>query len=523
MADSILTITEGPMGTGKSYRRCGDFILHDFLPDGVGVHWSNFPINVEQLAKLALKHHKIPVEETRRRVRRIPEDVFKTWCDDDMVEGPWSFFGDGSDDRPPLSGVLLAIDEAHHVVPHGHKPGLPRRKKWSEFVREVRHDGATVELISQNVDAIDQNLVKIAARRLRLSSRGTDRDPFFGIPYDSWYELRSKLAGYWTGVIIEREDRRTTGGWEEVRRKQIPLSPEVFDCYDSFAARAGVDEYGNQQKVQRQFERRSFIGLYRWFALKYMPELVSRSLMVVAFCWVCFGGLGAWGIERVINMAQETMYSTTGLERPQKAADVVDSEILEGFGEEEEHNTTAVSTGDVEIIPPVAATEVPIDEVVAVFEGSVYLSVGGEVGIGDRVPFGPMEGHTVVFVDRRQRTVRFDDGRILRLRKSGQRRGVVSDGNRYQTLLSDGRQIRRPEGSETEGSAGGGVSSGLDVGSGHATLGVPPGARDEGSVVGGLDGGHRQQLGVSGGNGRAGFGGASTDGTAAQRRAQRGW
>src|SRR5688500_7782343 len=95
--------TTGAPGTGKTYSRCARFLYDWWLPEETGVHWSNFPINVDAFAK------KFP--NANERIRIIPKEELAKWTACDGTHGPWDFFHEMD-----LQGAHIAIDECHNYL-----------------------------------------------------------------------------------------------------------------------------------------------------------------------------------------------------------------------------------------------------------------------------------------------------------------------------------------------------------------------------------------------------------------------
>jgi hypothetical protein len=106
-ARSVITLTTGPAGSGKTYVRCARFLVDEWLPERSGVHYSNFPVFREKVAEFVAKKLGKTAEEYLDRIQIIPESVLNGWVSGQS--GPWDYFKDKN-----LDGCHIAIDECHN-------------------------------------------------------------------------------------------------------------------------------------------------------------------------------------------------------------------------------------------------------------------------------------------------------------------------------------------------------------------------------------------------------------------------
>ncbi len=53
--NSVITITTGVPGAGKTYVRAARFLVDDFLINSNGIHISNFPLNIDAISETVYK------------------------------------------------------------------------------------------------------------------------------------------------------------------------------------------------------------------------------------------------------------------------------------------------------------------------------------------------------------------------------------------------------------------------------------------------------------------------------------
>lgn len=516
---SVIEITTGEPGTGKTYLRGAHWVATEFLPYQPGCHVSNFPLRVDKIDAYVRRRfgdgHRVT-----ERLKRIPDEVFAQWIvqddykDDDPdappVVGPWDLLGS---DGWPMAGTHLAVDEAHLVVP---KAGcLRRRRAWRKWLSEVRHSGITVEFITQAPDRMDKDIRDLVEVRRSLVRRATDRDPYFKIPFEDWYELKALITREWNPVVLEFERRKVDGAkWEVSNRRAVELSSVFYDLYDSFSTpHVLVDDNGEpdplaQQKGKREFQKRGTVGVLVWFFRRHWPSLAGRAVMVGVFIWLCLGGGLVWALNGFMDRMSKLSAPPTvqaentvanEIELPAVELSAEKSDIPEGMpsGEPSEFvglndafsaddvlyrlkkadgTTEDYTVGDfglllhgrevAEVEAEQRAYEAQVLEhelkAVRAFGGDLVMlgvnwaefASGERVTLGSQIRSGDYAGRRVQAVDFRGRNV------------------VLDDGSRLYVRVSDGRS-----GESLPGLPGGGVGS---QGGGAASRGggAAPGPRD---------------------------------------------
>lgn len=297
MSRSVAFITTATMGSGKTYARGPYFVVNEWIPFHQGIHVSNFPLDVEAIAEYCERRHGVPKEDTRRRLVVLPQSVVDSWSDElekgEVPEGPWTYFREND---VPLSGTHIALDEAHIFMPRGERSQIERRKYWRKWLSEIRHEGATVEFLTQDVESLDDQVVKRCDLRMSIISRVSDRDPFLRIPMADWYELKGKFTGEWNPIVGQHELRKTHKGWEEISVKNVELKSEYYRLYDSFSKPQDSKTRGAKGKHtdRHEFEKRSWPSLLWWFFRRNWGALVTRAALVMFLGWATVGGGGTF-------------------------------------------------------------------------------------------------------------------------------------------------------------------------------------------------------------------------------------
>lgn len=302
MANSVITLTTAPTGTGKTYVRCGRFLWDEWLKENEGVHYSNFPIRFEPwedewgrsgrgLVAEAVDRLGISEEEVRKRIQVIPPEETAKWERDSGEFGPWSTF-EGID----LDGAHIAIDESHIYWPA--KGAIKRCKALMEWIADVRHRGCTVEFITQNRMQVSPDLRRAINREIRLSRWDDKYEPVLGIRIGDYLEVLAAFTGQYRGIV--REDHLVPDGEKlsTVKSKNWDFDPFYFSLFNSHSAPAKGGKGGLGAKPPHV--RYRGLRIFRWFLLRNWFPLSWRSVAVVGFYWLVFAG-GAAGFVQGIQ------------------------------------------------------------------------------------------------------------------------------------------------------------------------------------------------------------------------------
>lgn len=290
--------TTGAPGTGKTYYRCARFVIDWWLPEEKGVHYSNFPINLDALQA------KYP--EAVERVHVIPEEELKAWMDFESGRGPWTYFN-GVD----IQGAHFALDECHLWLPRQGEGSQKNAKRWGDWLREIRHSQCTVEFLTQDPGQVHKVVEMLAAVRLQLVNPEDQRDPIFGVQLGDWAELRAYFTGSYEVTIWQLEQRRVLEKWIHGETQRFTLDPYYFQFYDSYNSSIKskkVDEDDEEVKAKptklREFQKRSRLGFWWWFFKRNAFRLASRVVAACVLLWLCFGGGLTQGISYFLEFVK---------------------------------------------------------------------------------------------------------------------------------------------------------------------------------------------------------------------------
>lgn len=270
---SVVTFTSGVSGSGKTYYRCAAFLVEEWLPLHDGVLISNYPINVENLVRDF-------GEEVRKRIEIIPDAILKEWREG--RSGPWDYLRDRN-----IQGCHIAIDEIHNYCPKTADAKI--RKKWMQFVGELRHTGATVEFLSQNEGKVAKELIAEAEIRYEIINGENFKLPILGYRMGDLYEFRAKLLGKYICPSFCREYTQASGDWVLQDEKTFYRLPKYFEYYNSYNAPSHGLAEGRRSEL-RPWEKYSWPMLFLWFLMTYYIRIGFHICCISVFAWAFFFG-----------------------------------------------------------------------------------------------------------------------------------------------------------------------------------------------------------------------------------------
>ena len=353
---ATVVLTTGVAGTGKSYRRAAVEIFN-FLLDGGGVHWSNFPLYPDKIARECASRTGKPAETYLRRIKLIPKAELDAWersfdrPQSHLCRGPFTYFKPipwdlwesgtleklshgwagrdfpetvvrfASDDGDWMAGVNLvgahiAIDECHNFCKASGSTPKHQREMWGQWLGEIRHIGATVEFLTQSPHKLAEEIVKEAEVRIDLLNVESERDPFFKIPMADWYEMKAGLVtGQYEAKVQMLERRCVEGRWVKHYSEFFRRDPFYFQFYNSYnkPQAGGV----NAPSKVYEFQKRSKKSLLVWFLKRNLWPVASRLLLAAFVLWLCFLGGGRFLFNRFVGVIQGVTVANTVVESPE--------------------------------------------------------------------------------------------------------------------------------------------------------------------------------------------------------------
>jgi hypothetical protein len=432
-----IIFTTGTPGAGKTYRRGPWFLVNELLPNTTYRYISNLPLKVEEIGEYLETTTGRPAEEFTSRIQGISQDDLTRW---EMGEsGPWETFPPGS-----LNGAHLALDECHRFCSTTSSAKL--RKQWATWLAEIRHEGATIEFITQAPSEVAKEIKNRAPLMIELVNDETRRDPIFKISGADWYELAAAFTHKYQPRVWEREKRNEGGKWKLTHEEAFNLEPKLFPLYDTHSPKFQGGKSGSAEK--HQFEMRSWIGVLWWFVrrniFKRRPLMMIAGIMVAAF--LLNGGAG-WtfskGYEALMSLLGRSM-NMEAQKSPTGSADVKTAPLgsrppvlepgsvvrlagappryevatsqpwLRGYTTRPAYDvaTYQAATRAAEAASQKAEAEA---QLVLVSSDSIMLADGTIVAVGESVPSGRLKGKKLLSTTTRAAT--FEDKTVVMLRR----------------------------------------------------------------------------------------------------------
>lgn len=428
---AVIQMTVGTPGSGKSYCRAARFLVDEYLPETDGRHISNFPVNRDEIADWMHDVHGVPLHETLERIEVIPPDVVRQW--EDEVSGPWEYFADRD-----LQGTHLALDEAHRMLSREHSKEY--RKQWRNWLSEIRHQGCTVEFVTQSEQQLAVEVFRLAEMKLQLSNRSQEKLPIIGIRARYVQELVAAwITRQYRETIMEIEYVKAGSRWSENNRRTFIINPRYFDFYNSYSAPTGGGKAG--KAAQREFQKRGRIGVTWWAFKKNLVPLSWRFGGVGLAAWIFFGG----GISMFVqHMTTSLAYGAKGEPDPAEEAKAVqytpppgaspeDQKVLREHHERVTVDCCAQAEKLREQIAQInaereAEQEMLLEqlehaegelqkvyEISLITEDEITFRNGYTYRLGELIDAGSYIGRTVESIDWRRRAATLDDGTIIRM------------------------------------------------------------------------------------------------------------
>lgn len=410
MSYSTVEVTCGTPGSGKSFTRGSVRLVDYWLLEEEGLFISNFPYteeNRENIAQYLALKKKVSIDEAReevaRRVVSIPEEVKRAWMDGDQK--PLEYFK-----TVDTAGAHIAIDEIHNYCPS--KAPQKVEQAWSEFVGEVRHLGATLEVLSQDEFQINQVIRKRAEVKRFIVKRETELIPYIKIPVGDFMQFAYKLRGRADQVSRVYEHKRVSSDkWAKQRDYNVPLLGKYFQFYDSFSApeKSGGGKSGKSRR--QPFEKYGWFGLCIWFLrIHFWRAAIVFSILAFFIWFLLFGGLPRM-LTGFSSLVSECLVGgmmvgggTEGEAVPElspeelAAKDKADRERLQARVDELQ-TQTSLSRSTLEEYTQLKERFDRMQDLTGLYSGGAMLSDGLLVKKGEAIVYGKYKGRVLEWVD----------------------------------------------------------------------------------------------------------------------------
>jgi len=329
-----LSLRFGVAGSGKTYSAVCD-VVYEWAPYETGKLITNLPLFVDKIADFVKADvatiQRIKPEAARQavvdRIHIIPHDEMARWSSGES--GPWEYLH-GADIR----GCHLVIDEFHNFGGVAHDKD--HIAKWMQFFGELRHRGATCEIMSQDIGKVADAVIKEAGYRVEITPLEEMPDPFFRIRLGDYFQVfarwmsRKNKPGEYLGGAFESQKRRDDRRWVKVKQQRWFYRNSRFALYDSFS-KPHADQAATSGRPMMEWERLSRFGILKWFVRR---NAVQAGLAVLFVCFLCFLSMGglSWGMKEFLR----TGMALAGGKKPTPA------ELVEGDDSAYKHEQDAL-------------------------------------------------------------------------------------------------------------------------------------------------------------------------------------
>ena len=422
---AVTEFTTAPAGTGKSLIRCARFLADDFFIHTDMHLWTNYPINVPNMAQFVADHSPLTVEDVIARIHFIPAATLDEWRKG--KSSPLTFFKEIN-----LDGCRIAIDEIHNFI--GTASPKQIAQEWKEFLGEIRHRGCEFEGISQSESKVNKVVRDEAGLKRRLFNDENKPDPFFFINMHDWYQLKAAFfTGLYVPTIWQQDYTEVHGKWAVTTVKTFTLDPQYFPLYDSYSA---PHSGGNKSEGKKHpFETKTKVQLILWFLVRNASALLFRLGVFVFVIWLTFFGGGNFCIKHFMGLLRSTTHTTVEASAstlepaplavaPADSASATLGKVLPSL--EEAHAQVEALKSDLAALKTVN-TDLTVkndvltkeiarhSSVVMLGKDSITFKSGLSVQVGDLIPFGIYKGKTLKGINHAKRFAWLDDDSVLYL------------------------------------------------------------------------------------------------------------
>jgi hypothetical protein len=283
--DAVIRFTVGVPGSGKTYSRVRWLIEH-FIPNESGDIYTNLPLDKEKIINYFVHEKGYDQNILETRINLFPEDLLKQWrrIDSDgcppinpdfnilanqesdlkpndknfqyQFIGPWLHLQDKT-----LTGAHIQFDEIQKLVDI--KASRKLKQIWGDWLSTIRHEGCTIEFITQRESRVPKEISQIAETRLDIIPSAGKRFKYLPILNSDYYNLVKGVLGFDIKTSTEIESRASYGGKVVVEySRKFKFLPFYFQFYNS----------ANNEETDKKTERKkepweilSQFGVIKWF------------------------------------------------------------------------------------------------------------------------------------------------------------------------------------------------------------------------------------------------------------------
>lgn len=421
---SVIILTTGAPGTGKTYSRVRWLVRNFLVENKTGLYITNFRLNVDEIASDVAKRTGRDADDIRARIVLIPDSELLEWRDFATSESKQKLAQriDRVGFPPAMYFEQFNLENAHIALDEFHRYFCKQNsalwgKSWNEWFAEIRKLGCTFEAITQDMSLIPNEFIGKTGYRIDLIPFADERDPFFKIPHYDWYQLRAVYTGEVAQKICQIEYKKGTSftgrvKWKRCHHENFEITPDYYKYYNSYQASEQDQKIAHVPQPYEIYKKRIFL----WFLRRHFFKLSGRFLIVFLFLWLCFGG----GIVMIIGgftatlakmgQANRLPTATKQVRQVKQVSPPVKSSDSKGEG-------ANVSPADADLLRRMENANslygVQEDELLykpaLFFENDCWLRNGVKIHRGYKFQGGVYDGKTVAVVDTVERYYILDD------------------------------------------------------------------------------------------------------------------
>ena len=422
----MLQVIQGKPGSGKSYHCC-KMVMRDLIdwckyeqktgemfPRRI---YTNLPFFPDQISARIEEWHKTGI------------DAAKYFHVLDMKDAWWESVPDDA---------LIVVDEVHeHLGSENDRSYKELLKEFRNYIATHRHHGHDVIMITQHIDNVSLDILRIAERIVELQNFKAGRIPILGIDLADIDVVRKAFGS--TAQFYRASFGRVVG--RSIKYDQgastHAITKDYFGLYDSHNKSDG-SESGSGDRPSAILTRR---GALFWFIGKHWKHLTFKTVAVVGLV-----SIFVVGVQKAPNLLQGLVKANmagkpanadskpdikpdikTAALSPSSAATAdpvsaksetpatnADAEILQKINDLKKQLKTLTDSN--QLLKEQVARLKYQKRVVAVLPGAVLLADGQRIDVGGSVSFDGMKEESLKSVNVKTGEVVFSSGRIIWLR-----------------------------------------------------------------------------------------------------------
>lgn len=309
---SVILFTVGEAGSGKTFLRGAHYIAYEFRQHPERRLITGLPLKLDVIRKRY-------GDGVADRIELIPPEVLKKWMN--LEESPAVFFA-----GKKLHNCHIQIDEIHNILPDTRfTPDHPlyskqaqSRQDWLAWLGEIRHEGATVEFISQSAHKVFRGITKEAGMWQEIISPW-HVESAFDVPAGAWWQLIACFSKDNSPRVYLQPYRIDKISGKRIKQEIMSArrDSDLFELYDSFSAPLKkLNEAGEEVKEERKGATEPYqLGKLRcclWFMRNYWFKFKHIYLFVLVLGFM-FSPAPRWCVGLLFNRIQAiTLKSLTG-------------------------------------------------------------------------------------------------------------------------------------------------------------------------------------------------------------------